>query len=272
LQLAAPEVRARLPNTLPCVAVALLAGSLAACGGSSSPSTRALLSQTFASSKPIESGRIDLTFALSAAAANGVPAPRGSFSLHLTGPFQSAGVGRFPHFVLALTVVDSGQTVNVGATSTAARLYLELGGVPFLAPDSTVRALEQGYAQATAQRSASNASSANGSQTFATLGVDPGLWLTHPTVAGSAKIAGEDTVHIAAGLDLRCFLADARKLSSAGGALGVGGAGGPGGLISGERLTALSASVRAGRVDVYTGTRDHLLRRLALRAEVSPSA
>jgi len=211
--------------------------------------------------KSISSGRVDLTLALSGRGARGVPAAPGSFSLHLAGPFQSAGAGRFPQFALALALETSGRTVSVGAVSTTGRLYLELGGVAFLAPAAAMQALEQGYAQV------SGRSSTRGRQsTFATLGIDPAAWLTHASRSGSANLAGTDTVHLIAGLDTARFLADAERLSSAGGAIAAGqGAG----LLTQARVEALSASVRSARVDIYTGARDHLLRRLALSAAVS---
>jgi len=238
----------------------------AGCGGGGSPSAQALLKDTFTSHQPIESGRIDLSFGLSTGGSGGAGA--GAFSLGLAGPFQSLGVGRFPRFALQLTLNTSGQTLKVGAISAAGELFLGFGGVSFRAPASTLRALEQGYAQA-------SRSSSTGSQAaFATLGVDPGRWLTHPAIAGHVTLAGVDTIHIVAGLDLGRFLADAEKLSSAGGVLGLGGAGQSTGPLSPSGLSALLGAVRSARIELFTGAQDHLLRRLALSAEVSatPSA
>jgi hypothetical protein len=218
------------------------------------------VNETFSSHKPISSGLLDVTFALSGRVAAGATAAPGSFSLHLAGPFQSAGAGRFPQFALALSLRSSGRTLSVGAVSSARRLYLELGGVAFLAPAAAMQALESGYAQV------SGGSSPRGRRSrFATLGIDPAAWLTHASRSGSAKLAGVDTVHLLAGLDTARFLADAERLSSAAGTLAGQGAE----LLTPARAEALSASVRSGRVDIYTGARDHLLRRLALSAAVA---
>jgi hypothetical protein len=218
------------------------------------------LNETFSSHKPISSGLLDVTFALSGRAGARAAAAPGSFSLHLAGPFQSAGTGRFPQFALALSLRSSGRTLSVGAVSTARRLYLELGGVAFLAPAAATRALERGYAQV------SGGSFPRGPRsTFATLGIDPAAWLTHASRSGSAKLAGVDTVHLLAGLDTARFLADAERLSGAAGMLAGQGAG----LLTPARAEALSASLRSGRVDIYTGARDHMLRRLALSAAVA---
>jgi hypothetical protein len=243
------------------LAAALAAGLLGACGGGSPPSASSLLNETFSSHKPISSGLIDVRFALSARAGAGAPPAPGSFSLHLAGPFQGAGAGRLPQFALALALQSTGRTLSVGAVSTSRRLYVELGGVAFLAPAAAMQALEQGYAQASGGASAGARQS-----TSAMLGIDPAAWLTHVSRSGSANLAGTDTVHLLAGLDMSRFLADAERLLSAGGPLAAGqGAG----LLTPARAEALSASVRSARVDIYTGARDHLLRRLALSAALS---
>jgi hypothetical protein len=246
------------------LAAALAAGLLLACGSGSPPSASSLLKETFSSHRSISSGLLELTLALSGPAGAGAPAAPGAFSLHLTGPFQSAGAGRSPQFALTLALQTRGRTFSSGAVSTAGRLYLELGGVAFLAPAAATQALEQGYAQA------SGGSFTRGRRsTSATVGIDPAAWLTHPSRSGSANTGGADTVHLLAGLDTARFLADAERLSSAGGALAVGqGAG----LLTPARTEALSASVRSARVDIYTGARDHLLRRLALSVAVSSTA
>jgi hypothetical protein len=242
-------------------ALALLSAAslvLAGCGSGASPSASSLLKDAFSSHQPITSGLLGLSFELTGP--GGARGPTG-FSLQLEGPFESAGAGRLPHFALTLTVDTAGRMLRAGAISTAGHLYLQLGGLAFLAPAANMRALEQGYAQA------GGGSLARSSPTFATLGIEPEAWLIHPSVAGSARVAGSDTVHIVSGLDARRFLADAERLSSAGLVLGAGS-----GLITPARAAALSAYVRAGRVDLFTGTHDHLLRRLQLRAQLSATA
>jgi hypothetical protein len=97
---------------------------------------------------------------------------------------------------------------------------------------------------------------------FATLGVEPGAWLTRPTLAGHSEIAGAEVIHVVAALDGARFLADVRRLSSAAEALT--------GARASSRL-APSSSVLAARVDLFTGAHDHLLRRLALTAELAGS-
>jgi len=273
-------VTAHLPNTsrravvarrraLALLSGALLAGVLAACGGAGSPSAASLVHATFTSHKPIESGRIDLTFALTPTGSAGSPTAAGPVRLGLQGPFESLGPARLPRFALALTLTSAGHTLPAGATSTSGQLYIELAGAYFTAPAATVSALAQGYAQATRASSSSAASQS----TFAALGVNPGEWLVHPHIVGTVDTAGAQTTHVTGELDVTRFLADADKLAGAGGALGLGAGGGSGlSLLSPAGIRALAGSVRSAHVDLYTGSHDHLLRRLSISASISSTA
>jgi hypothetical protein len=270
LQPDGPSVRARTLNTPMRAAVAVLAVMLALAGlapagcGASSPSAQKLLNETFESPKPIESGQIDLSFAL---ATSGYAALGQPVSLHLTGPFQSAGSSQLPRFALSVDISTGGHTIQAGATSTASQFFLELGGTPFVAPASAMAALRAGYAQAT-----KTANSAKSKSSFASLGIDPGTWLEKPVNRGSSEIGGEQTTHIQAGLNVARFLADAAKLSGASGSVGLAGATPGSGLLSKAGIAALSSSVSSTRVDVYTGRDDHLLRRLSLSAKILTNA
>jgi hypothetical protein len=238
--------------------LALLAAAsigLAACGGGASPSASSVLRETFSSHRPISSGHVELSLALIPRAGAGARGAGGSSSFRLAGSFQGTGAERLPLLGLALDVAAGGRRHTAGVVSTGGRLYLRLAGETFLAPAAALVALEQGYAQG---RSIS--APGVGMPSFATLGVEPAAWLTHPSLAGRTRISGAEVFHVVAGLDGARFLADARRLSSAGEAL-------TGGRAS-SRL-ARSSSVRSARVDLFTGVHDHLLRRLALTAELA---
>jgi hypothetical protein len=97
--------------------------------------------------------------------------------------------------------------------------------------------------------------------------MQPAAWLTHPRVAGTTSVAGVKTTHIVAGLKAARFLGDVARLSSAGALLGPAGA-----PLARERVAALSGSVSSGRVDLYTGARDHLLRGVAVGARLAASS
>ncbi len=239
----------------------VLAWAFGGCGGgASSSSAKTLLSETFDSKKPIESGQLDASISLSG---TGSTSLKQAISVHLSGPFQSAGARKLPSFDLKVELSVGGHILQAGALSTSKAFFIELEGTPFQAPQSAVSALEQAYAKA------STSAASHGSSTFATLGIDPGRWLVNPVQQGVATVDGTETIHLVADLDIARFLADANRLSGAGSSLGLNGGGNElGGLISTSEIDALAHAVKSARVDVYTGKEDHLLRRITVTASL----
>lgn len=237
--------------------LALVGILLAGCGGSGSQNVDTVLRQAFHPSKPITSGRVDLAFGLTATGLASVQQP---FSLRVQGPFQSQGSGQLPRFALSVTLNSSGRPVSVGATATARQLFLVLQGVPFVAPDSVYQQFKQGYTQSSA------AQRGKGQTTFASLGLDPRSWLADPHLAGTARMDGVQTVHVASGLNVQRFLNDLGRISTQGNNLGLGA-----GLSAAQRA-ALAQSVTGASVDVYAGRGDHVLRQLTVHAKLATPA
>jgi hypothetical protein len=269
------SLRALLKNTTSCAAVALLAAIacaslLGACGGAAG-SAESLLQDTFSGHTQIESGNVNLLFALSAKGSSSATKP---LAVSLKGPFENTGApsgaqaGKLPRFALQLELNAAGHALNAGATSTGSALFVDLAGTWFATPQSTYTALEQGYSQATKKASASKVRS-----TFAALGIEPGHWLSNPTNVGTTTIAGVSTVHLTASVDIPAFLADVSKLSQAGSTLGLGspvpGASTSTGTLSSSVIAEVAKSIKSAHVDIYTGQSDHLLRRLEVSASVS---
>jgi hypothetical protein len=250
---------------------ALLSAGLGACGGGSSQSAQKLVQETFAPPKPARSGRIALSFVLSTPAAAPSRSP-GRLTLRLSGPFQSTAPSRLPRFALQLDLRSQGLTggsgsgeLHAGLTSTGERLYIALAGSQFRAPQATLRALESGYAKAR------SSSSGSGSGSLASLGLDPTRWLVHPRIVGSAPLAGVETTHIAAAVNMKGFLEDTSRLTALAGSLGLG-AGSQGSRVLPPQLASvLTRSARSARMNIYTGKSDHLLRRLALVIIATPA-
>ncbi len=259
-------LRALLKNTTLRAAVALLATIscaclLGACGGAAG-SAQSLLEDTFSGHTQIQSGAVNLSFALSPAGSSATK----PLAVRLSGPFQSTDAARLPRFALQLQLSAAGHVLHAGATSTGSALFVQLAGTWFSTPQTTYKALEEGYAQAT-----KSASSTKTHSTFAALGIEPGHWLANPKDVGSATIAGVQTTHLTASVDTPAFLADVSKLSQAGGALGLGSPipAGAGATLSPAVVTELAKSIKSVHVDVYTGKSDHMLRRLEVTATVS---
>ncbi|HEX4838017.1 MAG TPA: hypothetical protein VFV03_05790 [Solirubrobacteraceae bacterium] len=243
-----------LPVLLACVCL------LSACGGSSEDA-QSLLNDTFSGHTQIESGDVNLSFAISAAGSSATTKP---LAVRLSGPFQDAGAGKLPRFALQLDLSAAGHALRAGATSTGSAFYVELAGTWFSTPESTFRAIEEGYAQAT-----KTASTAKARSTFASLGIEPGHWLSSPAKVGAVTIAGVQTVHLTASVNVSGLLADVSRLSQSSGALGLGSAVPGAGALSPAAISELAKSVKSAHVDIYIGQSDHLLRRLEVSATVS---
>jgi hypothetical protein len=137
-----------LKNNTPHAAVALLALSfcaclLGACGGGGSGNAQSLVNDAFSGRTQIESGEVHLSFAVSAGGSSASTKP---FAVSLSGPFQNAGSGKLPRFALQLHLNAAGHALSAGATSTGSALFVELAGTWFSTPESTYKALQQGYA------------------------------------------------------------------------------------------------------------------------------
>lgn len=255
---------APLSNTSSRAAVALLgalvlAFGVAACG-SSGPSGQTLVNDTFSGHTPIESGQIALSLSFAPTGTGASSSKR--LSLILSGPFQNAGPGKLPRFALKLGLNAGGHPIDAAATATGSQFFIQLGGGWFVAPESTYKAIEQGYAQAT--------KSTKSRSTFSSLGIEPSKWLSKPSNSGTTTIAGVQTYHVSSDVNTNAFLQDVSKLSQSTGPLGSSVPGVS--ALTPAAIDELGHAIHSAHVDIYTGKADHLLRRLELTATVGSTA
>jgi hypothetical protein len=241
------------------VAVLLIAAVIAGCGGGGGGSDDAgtILGATFSNKKPIKSGRMDLAVDIRGAAVAGLPSP---FALDLGGPFQSNPGGRIPKFQFALTLGTSAGKLTVGAVSTGSKGWVQIGGKAFTLPDSTFSGLAKGK-PATASKSSG--------LKLSDLGVDPQRWLKDAKVTGTEDLAGERVVHVTAGVEVERLLDDLGNLLGNAGKLGLNGVAGLGSSLSPQTRAALVKAIQDAHVDVWSGEKDHLLRRIRVVAKVT---
>lgn len=235
--------------------VLAVAGSIAACGGSSGsgpPATR-LLSQTFgANAGEVRSGELSLSVH---ASLPGLAALGGSsLGVQLSGPFSVAR-GQPPAFDLNATVSALGSSIPVGVISASGSLYVVFAGADYSLPASIARLLErEASAQSTRSRSL-----------LTSLGIDPRSWLENAQDVGSASVGGVSTDHITAQVNTAKFVADLQKI------LGDVGSAVPGAsaAVAGDDLRLLAQIVKSATVDVYTGAGDHIVREFRLAVSLS---
>lgn len=242
---------------------AVLSLVLAACGGSgeaadSTTDVDALLKETFAGEKAVESGRLDLALRVDP---RGQAGSEGPLALSLRGPFATEGNGRLPRFDLDATFDGMGQTLRAGATSTGDAGYVTFQGQDYELSAPLFRQFRAAFEQAQSQGQQS------GQPSLSALGIDPRRWLTDARNEGETKVGDDAAIKITGGVDVTALLADVDRALAQAGKLGASAGDLP------ERLTdaqkrEIQAGVENPRVEVYTGVEDKILRRLIVTADV----
>src|SRR4051812_19883533 len=203
------RISSRLAVLALLVALALTA---VACGGSDDKSSgtgadaATLLRDTFGADHPIRSGRVDADLDVTGISQLGSQ----PLDLHLNGPFQSKGGNALPDFALGVDFQGSDKPVTVGAVFAQGGGYLTIEGQAFELGGDIYKAFKQGYEKAKAE-SATKGSGAD-QTTLSALGISPLRWLTDPENQGTEDIAGTQTVHIAAGVNVPKLLEDVSTL------------------------------------------------------------
>lgn len=251
--------------------LAVLTMGVAACGGSEDKSSgaesdaTALLKDTFGANHPIRSGRLDANLDVDLTGLAQVTEP---LNLHLNGPFQSNGGKTLPDFALGLDLQGGEKPITIGAVFAGGGGYLTIEGQAFDLGAELYKTFKTGYEKA----KASSKSADDDQASLSALGISPLRWLQDPKNVGTEDIAGTQTVHIASGVnvaklleDISTLLGKAKGVTSAGGA--ATGTAVPTSLTAEQRDT-IAKSIKSAKVDVWTGAKDHTLRKVAVNVQV----
>ena len=249
------------------LALAVVALTLAACGGSnssggSSANAETLLRETFTGTHQIRSGKANVQLRVDVTGGTSI---RGPIQATISGPFQSVGSGQLPKFDLALDASAQGQGLRAGLLSTSDQLFVNFGGTSYEVPAQVLAQLKQSFRRSQQQGSTQHSS-------FSALGISPLSWLQDPTVVGTESVGGVQTDHISAKVDVNALLNDVDKLLarvSSGGIPGVPGGRVPSSLPASAR-TQIEQAVKSATIDVWSGQSDHTLRKLTLALSVVP--
>jgi hypothetical protein len=242
------------------IAAALASVALAACGSSTSTDATGLLKQTFSGTHKYDSGVLNLNLTLSPAGSSTLSGP---ISLSVAGPFQSLGTGKPPAAAITLSVTALGHTGSIGFVSTGERGFVTLKGTSYQLPAATFQRYASGITGLT-----SSTAVGSGSGLLSKLGIDPLKWVVHPTVAGTENVAGADTTHIAAGVDVAALLRDLSTLLQKSPALGLTRGTPVPTSISPATQAKLASTIKNPGVDVWTGTSDKTARKVAIKLTV----
>jgi len=251
------------------LALAVVALVLAACGGSggssdssgsSSADAETLLRQTFTGTHDIRSGKADIQLRVDVSGDDSI---RGPIAASISGPFQSVGSDQLPKFDMSLDAHAQGQGFRAGLTSTSDQLFVNFGGTSYEVPAQLLDQLKDSY-----RRSQQEGSSGQ-QMSLKSLGLDPLTWLQDPTVEGTETIGGVETDHISSRVDVNALLDDVDKILARVSAQG--------GLPTGQEIPSkippdarsqIEDAVKSASIDVWSGTDDHTLRKLAMALSV----
>ncbi|HWF50635.1 MAG TPA: hypothetical protein VG294_08345 [Solirubrobacteraceae bacterium] len=265
-------MRHRPTDTGLALAAGIAAIALAACGtGGASGSAGAgagtgataqatqLVKDTFTGSHKITSGTLGVQLVVTPSGSSTLNTP---ITLTFGGPFQALGPGRVGDANFTLRVSALGASlISVGLESVNGKGYVSLSGTSYRLPANQYRQIESRLSQA-------GSSSASGSGLLGKLGIDPLRWLSAPKIVGTSAVAGASTTHVRAGLKVGALIDDLSTLLSKASALGVSGAGKLPTSISPATKAKIVAAVGSPSVDLWTGTADKTLRKLAIAVTV----
>ncbi|MFL5871545.1 MAG: hypothetical protein ACJ75R_10710 [Solirubrobacterales bacterium] len=270
----------RIRTVLAVCALALPVPVIAAgCGGGSDSSEdpQTVLDETFSNDQSISSGNVNLTVGVNASGDQG-----GSFNASLTGPFQGDpdNPQSIPQLDWTATAkgTGGGQSIDFsgGLVVTSDNAYVEYKGKSYeVGTDAFKQVKDQIEAQAGAASSAGAPTSFSegckqaleqaGATDTSGCDIDLTSWLPDPSNEGTEDVGGTSAIHIHGDLDVQKVLTDIGNLATAF----------PGASAQGfdpSQLGAFSDAVTEASMDVYSGTDDHLLRKLDLHLTIDPKA
>jgi hypothetical protein len=224
--------------------VALSAALLTACGGKSSADVKDTLDKAF--STPIKSARIDLEVTLDL---DGIQRLNGPVKLSVQGPYESGGSQTIPKADWDIAASAAGQNFAAGFISTGDNAWVGFQGQNYEVGKQAVAQVNQQIKQAAGQ---------NKKNGFSQFGIDPRNWLTNAKDEGDEKVAGTDTDHVSAALDVGRFLDDLNQLVKK-----AGSSTGTTAQITPDQKKQIEDIVKDPRFDVYVGKDDNVIRRLS---------
>lgn len=238
-----------MPRSLRAVSMVVmvaLAALLSACGGKSSSDVKDTLDKAF--STPIKSANVNLDVNLTL---DGVKELNGPIKLNVQGPYETGGKKTIPKVDVDIAASAAGQNFTAGFISTGDNAWVSFQGQDYEVGSAAVAQVNKQIQQASAQKRSG----------LSQFGIDPKNWLKDAKDEGTETVAGVETDHVSATLDVGAFLDDVNKLVQNAGR-SVTGATRPPRLTPSEKKQ-IEDVVKNPRFDVYVGKDDDIIRRLS---------
>jgi hypothetical protein len=247
--------------------VAVLPAVLAGCGGGGgggSEDPNQVLDQTFNNPTKVTSGNLAISL-------NGTAegTQSGSLTATIDGPFQGdANQTTFPQLDLTAKISASGAgqsfSFDGGLIATKDNAYVDYQGQAYAVGSSVFQQFKTAYEQS-AKQAKSGQGNQSASSIFKQFGIDPKTWLTNVSNEGDEDVDGQDTIHIHGDANIEQIVSDLSKIAQQT-------PGATAQTLTPAQLDQVKSAIKDASVDVYSGTDDHLLRKLSLSLTIAPPA
>jgi hypothetical protein len=226
--------------------VAVFAAALTACGGGNSANATDTLNKAF--STPIKSARIDLEVSIKL---DGIKQLQDPIKLSVQGPYATGGQETIPKADWDISASAAGQNFSAGFISTGQNAWVQFQGQSYEIGSAAVAQINQQVKQA---------AGTNKKKGLSQFGIDPRNWLDNAKSEGTDKVAGVDTNHVSATLNVSKLLDDLNKIvKKAGGTI----TGASAAQLTPAQKKQIQDVVENPTFDVYAGKDDNVIRRLS---------
>lgn len=247
----------RLSALAPLICAVFSLALVGGCGDDSSAGADAdpqeVLDKALGGDQQIDSGVLDLTFALASEGGQG-----GSVNAALSGPFQSSGDGTLPQFDFAASAAgdSGGDTFDFegGLTITSDAAFVNYAGEDYAVDPATFELVQSSYQQSSELQ---DDQEAQGLQQF---GIDPASWLTDLTNEGVEDLEGTEVIHISGAADVSRIVSDLGTVAEQTGQSSQ---------LNSAALSEIESSVEEATIDVYANSSDETLRQLDLNLSLA---
>jgi hypothetical protein len=218
-----------------------------------------LLEQTFGPNSAASSGLLSGTIDI---AVKGVPRFKQPIQLSVSGPFRQDKGDDTPKANLSMGIELRDKAYGAEMILVGDTVLIGLGTTAYQIPAAISTRIRKPL------RNSDNALGA----VLAVFGIAPRRWAKAPRIVGNETIAGVDVIHGTAGIHAKQYFLDVAKFANVLTSLRFTEIAGLPQALGPKVRAALVRSVKTATGDVYTGAKDHVMRKAKFNMTLKPSS